>query len=60
MICTQGTIHQLLIEACAEKSRNKLLQAILLDPTVSSYNNSVALINEMFERQRELLPPMYW
>jgi alpha-galactosidase len=60
MICTQGAIHQLLIEAYAEKSRNKLLQAILLDPTVSSYNNAVALINEMCERQKELLPPMHW
>ena len=60
MINTQGTIHKLLIEAYAEKSRNKLLQAILLDPTVSSYNNSVALINDMCELQKELLPPMYW
>ncbi|MCL1794933.1 MAG: hypothetical protein FWG34_13835 [Oscillospiraceae bacterium] len=60
MICTQGAIHQLLIEAYAEKSRSKLLQAILLDPTVSSYNNAVALINEMCERQKELLPPMHW
>jgi alpha-galactosidase len=47
MISVQGAIHQLLIEAYEQKSRNKLLQAMLLDPTVSSYNNSVALINEM-------------
>ena len=60
MICTQGTIHRLLIEAYAEKSRNKLLQAILLDPTVSNYNNSVALINEMCELQKDILPPLYW
>jgi len=60
MINTQGTIHRLLIEAYAEKSRNKLLQALLLDPTVSSYHNSVALINEMCELQKDILPPMYW
>jgi alpha-galactosidase len=60
MVSLQGTIHQLLIDAYREKSRNKLLQALLLDPTVSSYNNAVALINEMCERQSEILPPMYW
>ena len=60
MINTQGTIHQLLIEAYTEQSRNKLLQAMLLDPTVSGYNNAVALINEMCERQRNILPPMHW
>ncbi|MGN1141924.1 MAG: hypothetical protein ACI4TF_12035, partial [Oliverpabstia sp.] len=37
MINVQGTIHQLLIEAYVEKSKNKLLQALLLDPTISNY-----------------------
>ena len=60
MIRIQGVIHKLITEAYLEKSRNKLLQAILLDPTCSSYNNSVAMINEMCERQKEILPPMYW
>lgn len=60
MIATQGAITQLLYEAYKEKSRNKLLQAILLDPTVSSYSNAVALINEMFENQKEILPEMNW
>ena len=60
MINTQGTIHELILDAYFEQSRNKLLQAILLDPTVSSYNNAVALINEMCERQKKLLPPMKW
>jgi len=60
MINTQGAIHQLLIEAYVEKSRNKLLQALLLDPTVSSYHNSVALINEMCELQKDILPPLHW
>ncbi len=60
MINTQGAIHKLVIEACQEQSRNKLLQAILLDPSVSNYHNAVALINEMCERQKELLPSMHW
>ena len=60
MIATQGTIHQLLIEAYQEQSRNKLLQAMLIDPTVSNYQNAVACINEMCERQKDILPPMEW
>jgi len=60
MINQQGAIHQLLIEAYTEKSRGKLLQAMLLDPTISNYNNAVALIDEMFEREKEILPEMSW
>ena len=60
MITTQGAIHKLIIEAYTEKSRNKLLQAVLLDPTVSSYNNAVAMINELCELQKDILPPLYW
>lgn len=60
MIAVQGTIHQLLIEAYEEKSRDKLLQALLLDPTISNYQNAVALINDIFERQKEILPPLCW
>lgn len=60
MINQQGAIHQLLIEAYTEKSKNKLLQAMLLDPTVSNYNNAVALIDEMCERQKEILPELHW
>ena len=60
MINLQGGIHQLLIEAVAESSRSKLMQAILHDPGMSTYNNAVALIDEMFERQVEVLPKMCW
>jgi alpha-galactosidase len=60
MIRVQGAIHKLVIEAYVEQSRNKLLQAILLDPTISTYNNAVALINEMCEIQKEILPPLHW
>lgn len=60
MIATQGAVTELLHEAYNEKSRNKLLQAVLLDPTVSSYNNAVAMINEMFVAQKEVLPDLRW
>ena len=60
MIATQGAIHQLVLEAYQEKSRNKLLQAVLLDPTVSSYQNAVAMINEMCTLQQDILPPLFW
>ena len=60
MIRIQGVIHKLITDAYLEKSRNKLLQAVLLDPTCSSYNNSVAMINEMCERQKEILPHLHW
>jgi alpha-galactosidase len=60
MIRIQGVIHKLVIEAYVEQSRNKLLQAVLLDPTVSTYNNSVEMINEMCEVQKEILPPLNW
>jgi alpha-galactosidase len=60
MLTLQGQINALLIEAFAEGSRRKLLQALLIDPTVSNYNNSVALIEEMCEVQRGMLPPLEW
>ena len=60
MINTQGTVHKLVIDAYAEQCRNKLLQAVLLDPTVSSYHNAVAMINEMCELQKDVLPPLHW
>lgn len=60
MIRLQGVIHQLLIEAYVEQSRNKLLQAVLLDPTTPPYHNAVAMINEMCELQKDVLPPLHW
>lgn len=56
----QASIQKLLVQAFAEKSRRKLLQALLLDPTVHSYRNAVALINEMCELQKDLLPTLKW
>ncbi|MCL2421544.1 MAG: hypothetical protein FWD03_06775 [Defluviitaleaceae bacterium] len=60
MIAAQGAIHKLVIEAFEEQSRNKLLQAVLLDPTVSGYQNAVAMINEMCALQEDLLPKLHW
>lgn len=60
MMAIQGAIADLIYEAYVEKDRKKLLQAILLDPTVSNYNNAVNLINEMFELQKDILPEMDW
>jgi len=60
MISAQGAIHKLVIDAYEEQSRNKLLQAVLLDPTVSNYHNAVAMINEMCELQKDILPVLHW
>lgn len=60
MVSQQGSIHRLLIDAYVEKSRRKLLQAMLADPTISNYNNAVALINEMCEVQSGILPELFW
>lgn len=56
----QCSINQLLVEAYAEQSRNKLLQALLLDPTCHSYRSAIDLINEMCDLQKEVLPPLTW
>ncbi|MDQ6421475.1 alpha-galactosidase [Paenibacillus sp. LHD-117] len=56
----QGTIHRLLLEAYVEKSRTKLLQAILLDPQAPSYYQACAMIDEMCELQKDLLPALEW
>jgi alpha-galactosidase len=56
MLRTHGSIHRLLVEAYAEKSKDKLLQAILLDPTVNSYRRAVEMVDEMLVLQKKLLP----
>jgi alpha-galactosidase len=60
MIRTHASIHRLIIEAYSEQSRDKLLQAVLLDPTVSTYYNAVSAINELCDLQKEILPPLNW
>ncbi|MBS4195656.1 family 4 glycosyl hydrolase [Lederbergia citri] len=56
----QGTIHKLLLEAFVEQSKTKLLQAILLDPQAPSYYQACAMIDEMCELQKDILPKLEW
>ncbi|RKP51450.1 alpha-galactosidase [Cohnella endophytica] len=56
----QGTIHKLLLEAYVEKSKTKLLQAILLDPQAPTYYQACAMIDEMCELQKDILPALEW
>lgn len=56
MLRLQGSIHHLLVEAFAERSKSMLLQALLLDPTVDSYRRAVQLLEDMLRLQRDLLP----
>lgn len=51
-----ASIHKLLVEAYAEESKDKLLQAILIEPTVNSYRNVIDMCNEMMELQKDVLP----
>jgi alpha-galactosidase len=59
LIRLQGSINKLLVEAFAEQSRSKLLQAVLLEPTVTSYRGAVEMMDEMLALQRDILPPIH-
>lgn len=54
----QGSINKLTVEAFAEKSKKKLLQALLLEPTVNSYRQCVMMMEEMIQLQKEILPEL--
>lgn len=56
----QGTIHQLLIEAFQEGSKTKLLQAVLLDPQAPTYYQACAMIDQICELQKDILPELEW
>ncbi len=56
IIRLHASIHKLLVEAYDEESKDKLLQAILIEPTVNSYRNAVDMCNEMLELQKDVLP----
>ena len=58
MLRLHGSIHTLIVEAYDEGSKDKLLQAILLEPTVDSYHRAVAMMEEMLELQKDLLPSL--
>ncbi|MHB9132701.1 MAG: family 4 glycosyl hydrolase [Armatimonadota bacterium] len=55
---TQFTIHTLLTEAYRTKSKDLLLQALLLDPVVTNLTAARELVEVMCELQREYLPEM--
>ncbi|NJK85762.1 MAG: hypothetical protein HC906_07120 [Bacteroidales bacterium] len=55
----QCSINKLLVEAYEEKSKMKLLQTIMIDPVVDSYKNAIFMMEEMLERQKELLPEFH-
>jgi alpha-galactosidase len=60
LLRTQVSINRLLVDAFDTRSRDTLLQALLLDPTTSSYRQSVEVINRMFEVQESVLPKLTW
>lgn len=53
---TQIAIQRLVTEAYRTRSRNLLLQALLLDPVVDSIREAEALLDEMLELQAAFLP----
>ncbi|WP_234531198.1 hypothetical protein [Paenibacillus pseudetheri] len=48
------------LEAFVEESRTKLLQAILLDPQAPTFYQACAMIDEMCELQKDVLPRLEW
>ena len=59
MINLQYAIHNLLTEAYQTKSRELLLQALLLDPVVNSITAAKKMLTEMLELQREFIPSFF-
>ena len=53
---TQASIQKLVVEAYRERSRNLLLQALLLDPVVTSVANAEQMLDHMLELQKDYLP----
>jgi alpha-galactosidase/6-phospho-beta-glucosidase family protein len=55
-IRTQLTIQRLTTEAYRTRSKNLLLQALLLDPAVNSILQAERLLDEMLDLQQAFLP----
>ena len=53
---TQISIQKLVVEAYATRSRNLLLQALLLDPLVNSVQKAELMLDEMLSLQKDYLP----
>jgi alpha-galactosidase len=58
LLRVQASIHKLLVEAFAEQSKDKLIQTMLLDPTVDSYRRAIECVDEMCKLQAGILPPL--
>lgn len=54
---TQVSIQRTVTEAYRTKSKNLLLQALLMDPVVNSVVEAKKMLDEMLELQQEFLPP---
>ena len=59
MCRTQMSIQKLTVMAYKKRSKNLLLQALLLEPTVDDIQKAEALINDMLELQKEYLPEFH-
>ncbi|MDF5756987.1 hypothetical protein [Spongiactinospora sp. TRM90649] len=55
---TQLSVHKLIIEAYRERSKDALIQAVLLDPTVDSYPRAIAMTDHLLTLQKDVLPPL--
>ena len=49
-------IHELTIEAIMRRDRNLLVRALAIDPLVNSIATAKVVIDELFEREKEVLP----
>lgn len=49
-------IHELTIEAIMQQDRNLLVRALSMDPIVQSVATAKVLIDEIYEREKEVLP----
>jgi len=52
----QVAIQKLLVDAYAKRSRNLLLQTLLLDPVVDSVERAEAMMDDMLTLQKDFLP----
>ena len=56
LIRRQHSIQKLLVQAYAEKSRRLLLQALLLDPVITSARRAEEYLDYVLKLQAEYLP----
>ncbi len=56
LLYTQAIIQRLSVEAAYECSREKALQALLIDPVVNSYEVAVKTLSELLEAHSDMLP----